>query len=456
MLIVLSCLLLGGSQALETMEANRRALTGVIEWTLAQPGGLEFQYISRYANNGDYVFENRGTVDGGWTEFGMHGPTSRMPQLYMKTALGFWTYQETSFGANVYEPGYEEAQGHFRYDGPVRDFRVLGLLPFRDSFLDPGGRALDELGKLNALAWDERKVGDVVVVTAQLPYENSITWELDPVRDWNPRRVYRKRGDRIAFEAVSDLKQFGDVWLPASVEYLAAGEVMTRITVRKADVSRGRGPASFNPNDLKIEPGVNIDVYNRRGEVTHLAWTGTELMPLFQFFEEVREGKRPKHTIFERYSRNGRYAGPYLMPGEKAMLDLQYNRTRQDQQLRAHEQIWERYVREFIARFELDAEQTAATWRMHQACVEQAREHLERNNKRMVDALTRLEQAREARDEGKLAAAKANWEELTSPIQRIFEQQLKPRLEKIPTRAQRAAAEQKDRAAPAPAEARKP
>ncbi|HMQ14481.1 MAG TPA: hypothetical protein PKC49_00770 [Phycisphaerae bacterium] len=445
------------------MEANRRAITGLIEWSVVQVDTREMQLVSRYANNGDYVFEVRGTPAGGWTAFNADGqPTSRMPQLYMRNSIGFWRYGETSFGADVYDASYIAAWDlPVALDRDVRDFRGVGILPTTGHLA--AGDGLAALATLASADWSEQRVGNLVVVAARTPDQGLITWELDPTRDWNPVRVCATQGGAVIYEAISELKQYGDVWLPSSVQYIVGGEPNCRVHVRSATVSRGGGPQEFTPTDLRIEPGVNINIYVAEDvsrttprPAKPLAWTGRELIPLQRFFQEVKEGRLPKPTIFDRYAKSGRYAGPYLMPAEAAQLEVEYKRTLQERDIRVHEQLWERYVRDFIKRFQLTDEQSATAWRVHMACVGQAREYVERNNKRLVDALGKLNEARDANDADKLTRAKEAWQELQQPIQRVFDEQLKPRLEKLPTRAQRAAAEQKDHAVPAPAEPKKP
>jgi hypothetical protein len=440
-MIGLLILLLSGQApaGLLAMEANRRALTGVVEWSVVQADGREMQFVSRFANNGDYVFENRGTPVGGWTEFDIQGqPTSRIPHLYMRNADGFWIYHETAFSASVYGRSYEESRDWPMDRNDVRDFRALGVFPSTKSL--EGGEALGELARLATAEWAERRVGDYVSVTAQISDRAAITWELDPARDWSPVRVSRTSNGVVTHEAITELGHFGKVWLPVSVQYVVNGEPLCRVFVRHASPSRGDGPASFSPTDIRIEPGVNISLHTAEETPRRLTWTGSDLVPLDQYLRDVKEGKRPKPTIFDRYMRAGRYAGPYLMPAEAAELDLEYKRTLQDQSIRRHEQLWERYVREFITRFGLDQDQAAIAWRIHVTCLRQARDYVERNNKRLVDALSKLDQARDSRQEQRLKAATAAWDELQQPIQRIFEEQLKPRLEKLPTRAQRAAA----------------
>ena len=103
---------------------------------------------------------------------------------------------------------------------------------------------------------------------------------------------------------------------------------------------------------------------------------------------------------------------------------------------------WERYVREFIERYQLDDAQKQRALAILKDCQEQARNYLARRQ----STLDRLDE--EAK---KLAGEKDKIEELkkineqrakiTETVTQIFEKRLKPRLERLPTTAQRQAAE---------------
>lgn len=118
---------------------------------------------------------------------------------------------------------------------------------------------------------------------------------------------------------------------------------------------------------------------------------------------------------------------------------------------------WERYVVDFSKRHNLDDAQKQAAQKILRDVQEQAnryisgkRPQIEMIDKQIAsagggsDAAARSQKLRSER------------QQLLDPIQRMFEKQLKPRLDRIPTRAQRQAAETPDRKAPEFAPGRTP
>lgn len=111
---------------------------------------------------------------------------------------------------------------------------------------------------------------------------------------------------------------------------------------------------------------------------------------------------------------------------------------------RADEGEWERYSREFIARFKLDDQQRNAARRILRDCQEQRGRYLASKRERIVRLQKRLSANKSGKADRLLREfenARRELKELKRPVVKIFEKQLKPRLDKLPTRAQRAAAE---------------
>jgi hypothetical protein len=108
------------------------------------------------------------------------------------------------------------------------------------------------------------------------------------------------------------------------------------------------------------------------------------------------------------------------------------------------ESAWEKYVREFIAKYKLNDEQTQKANAVLEDCQAQAKRYTigRREQIEKVDKL--IEELKQSQDKNKskeLSELDAQRAKLIEPIERIFDEQLKPRLERLPTRAQRRAAE---------------
>jgi len=124
-------------------------------------------------------------------------------------------------------------------------------------------------------------------------------------------------------------------------------------------------------------------------------------------------------------------------------------RTAQDPS--SFETVWDKYVEDFINRYQLNAGQAQNARSVLEACKEQGRQHVRRYKDDLERIDAQLAEARQSKDKAaqeKQQALSAQRAKLVEPLDTIFEKQLKPRLERLPTRAQREAAE-KPRTAPA-------
>jgi hypothetical protein len=112
---------------------------------------------------------------------------------------------------------------------------------------------------------------------------------------------------------------------------------------------------------------------------------------------------------------------------------------------------WDQYVKDFIARYQLDDQQSQQANTILEDCKAQGRKVVQ-SRKSLLDQLEqRSKELREqqARDGGKkrgeeLAQLERKKQGVFEPLSQIFEGSLKPRLEKLPTRAQRKAADEKN------------
>lgn len=105
---------------------------------------------------------------------------------------------------------------------------------------------------------------------------------------------------------------------------------------------------------------------------------------------------------------------------------------------------WEQYVREFIQRYGLNEEQQQQAQAILKDCQAQGERHIRGKKSEMdrIDArITELRNTRDPAATKEVAELSEQRQKLIEPIEQIFEKSLKPRLEKLPTRAQRKSAE---------------
>lgn len=430
--------------ALVAFEQTRRALNANrIEWGAAPRGNFEKEitFTSRYAANGDMIFENRGDPEG-WTRHsrqtlqGYH----RLPQLYLVGSDGTWWYEETSVCADFWKRDGQPSL----WDDEIRDVRGIGMFP-RSGTMDFGKGIEAIWGTMDdpIVRWTEEQRDGIYVVTGENRIGIRITWHIDPDRGWNAERVVAEIGNQ-RWEAVSDLAQFGDTWFPAQTHYFEDGELTEVITLRSADLDHATTPPRFTPIDIGLEPGMKVSVKNGPRPVSgQHTWNGEQWIEHATFVADVKAGLRDSGPTVKAQHQRGYFDSPYLTQAqrERAKADRQQSLLRYA--LTRHNDRWVRYVREFITRYNLNTEQQESAWRIHKDCVGAADEVIQRIRNRLEEALNRRAKAVEEAKPDEQERADTELKRLREPIDRIFAERLQPRLDKLPTEAQRRAAEQR-------------
>jgi polyhydroxyalkanoate synthesis regulator phasin len=106
------------------------------------------------------------------------------------------------------------------------------------------------------------------------------------------------------------------------------------------------------------------------------------------------------------------------------------------------ESQWESYVREFIEKYKLNDEQAQRARAILKDCQERAAQYTQKHKAEIEELDKKIAAASAAGGKSKeLAELNERKSKLTEPVGQIFEQKLKPSLEKLPTRAQRQAAD---------------
>ncbi len=122
----------------------------------------------------------------------------------------------------------------------------------------------------------------------------------------------------------------------------------------------------------------------------------------------------------------------------------------------SYESDWDKYVAVFIERYELNEGQAQKAHTILKSCKEQAAQVMRRNRGKIEQydkQIDDLKKSADKNDKQKLAKLTEQRDKLLQPLNQIFDKRLKPHLEKLPTRAQREAAEanaKKPRSKPKP------
>ena len=273
------------------------------------------------------------------------------------------------------------------------------------------------------------------------------TWWIDPKRDWACVRVQVAapelwRESRTQYRRTSD----GN-WFPERVEMyhsdFKSGSVPVEIaTIENPEFNRPEHPLELTPTELGIEPGVSIRRSDGPGAYF---WDGTSLISPDEYYARVDAGLLEPgpmvRSVWEARSARKLADSP-------AALRSRVRSWAVDRKLGLSR--WEAYVKVFCDKYSLDHEQREAAYRILRDCQSRAEQFISRNAdkiREIEDELATLQKLDLPPPEA-IDAFQAGLIRLFEPINTIFERQLKPRLEKLPTRAQREAATSQPASAP--------
>ena len=415
---------------IESRLALRRA---AVDWSLRSPfdpltQGAPSRQRSRLAES-DYGLMSDG-VDGvaGWTEDGK--PVAHSRAAVLRRGSEYWDFRPDLVSGEMY-PNVDNA------GEVVFDFRMIGLLPLPATMhrLD---RSIMSFGSAAPpRGFRERDVDGLREVCAdQADREVTLCWLIDPARGWNPVRVEQYANGQLTSRCENELAQLDGVWFPVNSRYYdGVGNEIYRIEIESAVLDPSKLPAQLRPEDIGVGTGMTITVIDG-DEGEHKVYVNDlGLVTKEEYFALHRQGTITDDPRIEqaaqrlRASRNNNsvFGEPASRPTASAPVVTPH----------ISDDDWERYVREFVVRYKLNDEQTQNALTILAQCREKRAAH-SRATRPRVDAIASkliVERDREA-----AARLKSDIAELQAPIDRIFEENLKPRLERLPTRAQRAAA----------------
>jgi len=441
-------------EALLALEQARRSLfSGAVRWTRTEAWlpGREFTSVSRYAANGDRIHEERGDQDG-WVMYSGTEPLSKYPQLYMVNADGTWSFRESQCLAQLWRPDAEPSEEEWNplpdpHEMP--DIRWIGLHPSSRLCFELGTECLwgsesllshAEADEAPRFEWEQTERDGKLEVTRRREGGATMTWLIDPARGWNAERICSRDG-RNEIETLCALKQYGEVWFPETVTTVVNGVVRETYVVRAAAFNQPDDPVRFTGTDLGLEPGFSVSPQNYRLGPPYYdhAWDGERMVDPEEWREARRTGKKkPGPTVQARLRGE---LSPYLTDEQRSeWREHDREMAFRAQQLRPSSE-WERYVKEFIERYRLDDEQTQKAMSVLRECQKTGHHYLNRKKSEFYRLQTEIEKAREARDQPELKRLHEEVRTLRKPVNDIFEQQLKARLERLPTRRQRELAE---------------
>lgn len=283
------------------------------------------------------------------------------------------------------------------------------------------------------VGWEESRHDGRVVVVGWMAGGGSIEWTLDPRRGWNAVRIAGYRGapkdGELLCLTTCELRDFDGVWLPAVTVYSFPHDDQVRVEIEAVRRDPQSARPRFTGEDLGLEPGFSIAPQDGDPPRGGFRWSGTKLVSAQEWRDMVRSGARPGPTL-QRELRGE--MSPLYTQEERELLRGFWRDNRQ-RVAGQHEEMWEAYVRRFITQYNLDDDQRQKAALILEECQAKARQYIE-SRKDEIEANLTVDDA-----DGDSRAGRTRLAAVLRPVQDIFENELKPRLNRLPTRAQSAA-----------------
>lgn len=424
--------------ALRNLQHAREAIqTAEIHyaWEPRQHGMPRTFYISRIAGP-DEISANLGDEQG---VVGRNPDRQGRPHSVLKTPTSMFSHEHDDVSMRMWETGRRDRENIFS----LRALGASAQAPYHDldatlwmeQALQPGDRR-----------YVERQENGLSVVECHTD-SGTTRWWIDPKRGWSPVRVTFESGGEIISEARIELAEFDGFWFPRTVEiygkhYRDGKEPADVYTVLSAEFNRPEHPSRFTPADIGIEPGFLIELDDLPPGSEVQVWDGQQAVTLSEFDDMeaaglVRRGPRNVEALdrlTEQPPPQSAPAPPGGAPEAGGPAQVELLRTRISR--------WEAYTRRFIERHKLDSEQTEKAWQILAECQKKAHAYLDDRRER-IEALEReLADARAAAEPGqrsKTAELERRLSAAAGPVDEIFEQQLRPRLQALLKPSQRQA-----------------
>jgi hypothetical protein len=327
----------------------------------------------------------------------------------------------------------------------LHDLRRLGLDPVTL------GQDIEEVCRANGLPTPQYETAvenGLHVVTAAFG-PGQVRWWIDPERGWNVVRSAVLREGHETSSMQLAVAQVDGVWFPAEAEYirrLADGrELSTTFIMLSTEFNRPEHPQELTPADIGVEPGTNL-TYQDRDDVGPAIWDGQTAISPEEYAARLKEGTLKRGPTVERALARALQAEPRDgQPTSSPTGEGGGTATRPalffaGERGKTFESQWETYTRRFIMRYRLNAEQARKAWQICRDCEALGRSSIEKRRGDFDEWQKRKDALADASAEEQKKQREAldlRRKELMAPVERIFEERLKPELDKIPTAQQR-------------------
>lgn len=336
---------------------------------------------------------------------------AQAPTAYLLNADGLWEYRVDGGVA-------------FQFDVPFPplvplDVRLIGM----STGLGVLQRSIDNLIDTTDVTFSEESRDGFHVVTAHYLHGDGARYFIDADLGWNVVRIenFDQTGAlRWTVDTTYELRN--GCWFPSFCQSTdeRSGEIRFILQVEDADVNDPTLPPRLEPEHIGIQNCMTVvPVY--RGQ-PQLAYVDGQLLPRDDaYLAARRDGRIQPGAKTVEFNRNkGR-----MTPSD--IDDLRQVRVERSTD------AWERYTRRFIEQYRLDEKQRSMALDILKKCQDERDDWLRENRGKIADRLAAQtpEQASKASADGTNRPSLES--RLLKPVQRIFDEKLKPRLFKLPT-----------------------
>lgn len=354
-------------------------------------------------------------------------------------------------------------RGRTRPPRSRNDLRALGVAAFPSRFELHDAVWFDNVHNPAAPRLERSRDGELEIVRLTMSTKQRTYW-IDPARDWSVVRVREEDEQGGWRESRSDLVQTDGVWFPRSVLFFSSRfkdgrEPSQIVRVTDAEFNRPSHPPRLTLTHIGVEVGMTVDTEDSGGRTVG-RWDGDNVVSSVEFVQRLVSGELAEgpSLVAANAAAYDAHVRATLDAGADAPVDLEplaamwvgpiarrWNETKDPKAPRRAWTPWEAYVRDFIQRYQLDDEQRQKAQLILNECEERAEIYLDSRKGEMLKLLEAGVPigARGPNDDPRDKGPRERLDQLLAPLARIFERQLKPRLERLPTRAQRSAAGEK-------------
>lgn len=379
-----------------------------------------------------------GTPDGvaAWVEDGQPIPRSRFATLQRPGDR--WEFRSDWLRGSLWEGEQERAEGS--------DVRLVGLLPVPAL----AGKPSEALKLLFSRVPGSRRYTESVEAQVHIVElkidgaEHRVVWHIDSEKDWNPVLVESYLGPTKMLECRVEYSQTDGVWFPSSATYVnPLGEIVTQIIVDSARFDPAELPRHLTPETIGFGNGMQVSVESGPRAPAILNYVrGERLLDQAAYYRGRDAGEFESDPRLKEL--RARLIEEAKAAGEPVPPDARRAAQSQPAEVVPHvsDDAWETYTLTFIRRYQLDVSQSQAALRVLRDCQTRRTAVTRSRHELAAELESRAANAQDADEARRLEARIAEVQaEVDARVEAVFETQLKPRLERIPTREQRAAAE---------------